>query len=103
MKFSFQIASRYIRSKKSVNFLSLISVITIAGIALGVTVLIMAISILSGFDKTVSENIIKFNAHINISGYGDRNLKDFNSTSEKIKDKIKNQYASFSPYISKKY
>ncbi|MCB0747136.1 MAG: ABC transporter permease [Ignavibacteriae bacterium] len=102
MKFSFQIASRYIRSKKSANFLSLISVITIAGIALGVTVLIMAISILSGFDKTVSENIIKFNAHINISGYGDRNLKDFNSTSEKIKDKIENQYASFSPYISKK-
>jgi lipoprotein-releasing system permease protein len=101
MKFSLQIASRYIKSKKGVKFLSLISVITIAGIALGIAVLIMAISILNGFDKTVSENIIKFNAHINISGFSDKNLKNFNSVSMKIKNKIENKFSTFSPYISK--
>jgi len=101
MKFSLQIASRYIQSKKGVKFLSLISVITIVGIALGITVLIMAISILQGFDKTVSENIIKFNAHINISGFGEKNLRNYNFMSEKIKSEIENKYSSFSPYISK--
>ncbi len=101
MKFSFQIATRYIQSKKSVKFLSLISVITIVGIALGITVLIMAISILRGFDNTVSENIIKFNAHINISGFSDKNLQNYNSMSKKIKSEIKNEYSTFSPYISK--
>lgn len=102
MNFSFQIANRYIRSKKGAKFLSLISVITIAGIALGIAVLIMAISILNGFDKTVSDNIIKFNAHINISGYSAKNLPNYNLNSKTIKKVLAQKYASFSPYISQK-
>ncbi|MBK7107361.1 MAG: ABC transporter permease [Ignavibacteriae bacterium] len=102
MKFSLQIANRYIKSKKGAKFLSLISVITIAGIALGITVLIMAISILNGFDKTVSENIIKFNSHINISGFGSKNLENFSAISDKIKSELGKKYSTFSPYISQK-
>ncbi|MFZ1289008.1 MAG: ABC transporter permease [Melioribacteraceae bacterium] len=102
MKFSLQIANRYIKSKKGARFLSLISVITIAGITLGIAVLIMAISILNGFDKTVSENIIKFNSHINISGFGSKNLANFSVISEKIKSELDNKYSTFSPYIAQK-
>ncbi|MBK8947131.1 MAG: ABC transporter permease [Ignavibacteriae bacterium] len=102
MNFSFQIANRYIRSKKGSRFLSLISVITIGGITLGVAVLIIAISILNGFDKTVGENIIKFNSHLNISGFGSKNLKNFKEISESIKNELKGKYSTFSPYISQK-
>ncbi|MBI1931487.1 MAG: ABC transporter permease [Ignavibacteriales bacterium] len=102
MNFSFQIANRYIRSKKGAKFLSLISVITIAGISLGIAVLIMAISILSGFDKTVSENIIKFNAHINISGFSSKNLPNYDSNYKIIENALRGKYSSISPYISQK-
>lgn len=102
MLFPLFIARKYIKSKSEAKFFSLISIITIGGIALGVAVLIVAISILNGFEKKVSENIINFNAHINISGYGGRILKDYDLVSQKIRTELNDQISSFSPYISKK-
>ena len=102
MKFSFTIAKRYIRTNKGSKFLSLISVITIGGIAIGVTVLIMALSILNGFEKSIGDNIIKFNAHINISGFSNRNLLDHDLVEEKLKNNLNGLYSEFSSYISKK-
>ncbi len=102
MNFPFLIAFRYIRSNKGTKFLSLISAITIGGIALGVTVLIMAISILDGFEKNISEKIIDFNAHINIIGFSSKNLRDHSLVEGKLKNELNNSYSEFSSYISKK-
>lgn len=96
------LAKRYIQFNRGSKFLSLISVITISGIALGVAVLIMAISILNGFEKNISENIIKFNAHINISGFSSKNLLDHKLIEEKLKKSLAGEYSIFSSYISKK-
>jgi lipoprotein-releasing system permease protein len=62
----------------------------------------MAISILSGFEKSISDNIIKFNAHINISGFSNRNLLDHDLVEEKLKNDLNGLYSNFSAYISKK-
>jgi lipoprotein-releasing system permease protein len=102
MKLPLLIASRYISHNRGSKFISLISVITISGIALGVTVLIMAISILDGFEKSIGENIIKFNAHINISGYSSKNLLDHYLIEQKLKNSLNGSYSEFSAYISKK-
>lgn len=102
MKFSFAIAKRYIKTNKGSKFLSLISVITIGGIAIGVTVLIMALSILNGFEKNIADNIIKFNAHINISGFSNRNLLDYDLVEKKLKSNLEGIYSDFSAYISNK-
>lgn len=102
MKLPFFITSRYIKSKNESKFFSLISVITVVGIALGVTVLIIAISILDGFEKSIGDNIIKFNSHINISSFGNRNLVNANLTKIKIENELSNQILSLSSYISKK-
>ncbi|MCB9210637.1 MAG: ABC transporter permease [Ignavibacteriales bacterium] len=102
MNFPFFIAKRYINYNKGSKFFSLISLITIGGIGLGITVLIIAISILNGFENSISENIIKFNSHINISGYSDRNLLDHRLVETRLKSKIEGVYSEFSSYISKK-
>lgn len=102
MSLPLYLAKRYIRFNRGSKFLSLISVITIGGIALGVAVLIMAISILNGFEKNISENIIKFNAHINISGFSSKNLLDHKLIEEKLKNTLAGEYSNFSSYISKK-
>ncbi len=102
MKLSFFITNKYIKSKSSGKFLSLISIITIGGIVLGVTVLIMAISILNGFENNISENIIKFNAHLNINGFSQKSLPDYYLTEKKLHEYLHGKFSSISPYIEKK-
>jgi lipoprotein-releasing system permease protein len=68
------ISRRYVKSKRNSNLISLISIITILGIAIGVSVLILALTVLSGFENAIKEKITDFNEHIVISGYGNRNL-----------------------------
>ena len=43
------IGLRYLRSKKRNGFVSFISVMSVAGIALGVTALIVVLSVMNGF------------------------------------------------------
>jgi lipoprotein-releasing system permease protein len=57
MKFSWFIALRYLRPKGT--FVSVITLISIAGVALGVGVLIVVISVMSGFEKLIKEDLLK--------------------------------------------
>lgn len=55
MKFPLFISSRYILSNKDSRLLNLVSIITIIGITLGVATLIIALSVLNGFEKTLTQ------------------------------------------------
>lgn len=65
LPFELLLALRYLRPKRT--FVSVITLISVAGVALGVAVLIVVISIMSGFDKQLRDTILGFNAHIKIS------------------------------------
>lgn len=69
MPFPTFISSKYIFSKKNSKFITFISAISITGIALGVATLIVALSILSGFERTITNKVIAFDSHIQISSY----------------------------------
>ncbi|MDQ7815734.1 MAG: ABC transporter permease [Melioribacteraceae bacterium] len=92
---------RYIKSKKESRFISTISLITAIGIALGVTVVIMALTILGGFEKVVSEKIIDLNSHIKISSFGNRNLPNPVSVIPRIEGSFQNEILKIEPFISK--
>ncbi len=59
-----QLALRYLRPKRT--FVSVITMISIVGVMLGVAVLIIVISVMSGFDRQLRERIFGFNAHVRI-------------------------------------
>ncbi len=101
MSFPFFIVNKYIRSNKFSFFLSFISVIAILGIAIGVTVVIIALSVLDGFDSVISKKIVDFNSHIIISGYGEKDLFDNKKTEDKIKLFINDNNSTISKFISK--
>ncbi|MBI9073559.1 MAG: ABC transporter permease [Melioribacteraceae bacterium] len=101
MSFPLFLAKRYVKSKKDSNFISLISVISIVGIALGVAVLILALTILNGFEKTVEEKITNFNSHIHISAFGRQNLPDYKFAIPMLKKEIDKDLKSISPFVSK--
>ncbi len=92
------ISKRYVKSKRNSHLISLISVITIFGIAIGVSVLILALTVLSGFENAIKEKIVDFNEHIIISGYGNRNLPGDEVTLEHIKDLTAQYLTNISPF-----
>src|SRR5438045_2849656 len=62
LPFSFFLALRYLKPKRT--FLSIITLISVLGVLLGVTVLIIVISVMTGFDRELRQKVIDFDAHI---------------------------------------
>jgi len=57
MNYAFRIALRYVFPKRTLNFISIITIISVVGIAIGVAALIVVLSIFNGF-RQVSEDMI---------------------------------------------
>ncbi|MGA8278267.1 MAG: lipoprotein-releasing ABC transporter permease subunit [Rhodanobacteraceae bacterium] len=70
------IGLRYTRAKRRNHFISFISLVSILGIAVGVTALITVISVMNGFDKELKDRILGMVAHATISGI-DETVRDW--------------------------
>ena len=64
LPFSYFIALRYLRPKRT--FLSVITLISIIGVVLGISVLIIVISVMTGFERELERKVLGFEAHITI-------------------------------------
>jgi lipoprotein-releasing system permease protein len=62
------IGLRYTRAKRRNHFISFISLVSMLGIAVGVTALITVISVMNGFEKELTDRILGMVAHATISG-----------------------------------
>ncbi|MEK6768766.1 MAG: FtsX-like permease family protein [Gemmatimonadota bacterium] len=65
------IASRYLRSRRASRFVSLITFIATAGVALGVMALIVVTGVMSGLQKDLREKILVANPHLRVLTYGE--------------------------------
>ncbi len=68
------LALRYLRPKRT--FVSAITLICVIGVMLGVAVLIIVISVMTGFDQQLRDKIIGFNAHLKVY-HGDGLIRDY--------------------------
>lgn len=64
LPFELLLALRYLRPKRT--FVSIITLISIVGVMLGVAVLIIVISVMSGFDKDLRDRVFGFSAHLKV-------------------------------------
>ena len=64
MKYEWLIASRYLKSRRKQAFISIISVISVSGVALGIAAVIIVISTLDGFRHGLKEKFLANEAHI---------------------------------------
>ncbi len=83
LPYQFFIALRYFRSKKRHRGISINTLISIGGVALGVTVLIIVLSVMGGFHEDLQRKILGVNAHIVVLNYEDK-IKDQKLLREKI-------------------
>lgn len=62
-RFEWLVALRYLRSRRKDAFVSVISALTMAGIAIGVATLIVVLSVMGGFRTELIEKILGLNGH----------------------------------------
>jgi lipoprotein-releasing system permease protein len=81
LPFELLMALRYLRPRRT--FVSVITVISILGVMLGVAVLIIVISVMTGFDRQLRDRIVGFNAHLRIVAAGP--MEDYRSVMEVVR------------------
>ncbi|MCE2414519.1 ABC transporter permease [Candidatus Poribacteria bacterium] len=64
MGFEWFVASRYLRSRRKQSFISIISIISIGGVALGVATVILVIAVLDGVEQELKERFLANEAHV---------------------------------------
>ncbi len=72
LPFELLVGLRYTHAKRRNHFISFISIVSMAGIALGVMALIVVLSVMNGFQEELRARILGVAAHLEISGPGDR-------------------------------
>ncbi len=79
MSYTQFIARRYLRSRRNAGFFSFISGIATLGVMLGTATLIIALSVLGGFEKEITEKVVGFTSHVQVMGFQNfplRNVKE---------------------------
>ena len=100
MSFPWFVAKKYIFLRKDSPFINLISIISIVGISLGVATLIIALSVLNGFEKTLTDKIVDFDSHIKITSYRNT-LPNYRATIPELEKYLANFNPTISPFASK--
>lgn len=90
------IGQRYLRASRGNRFVSFISTISMAGVAIGVAVLIVVLSVMNGFEAEVRGRILNLTSHATISAFGN-GLTDWQATAAAIEDNP--QVVATAPYI----
>ncbi len=67
-RFEYWIGGRYVRSRSKNSFVSLISAISMLGIAVAVSVLIIVLSVVNGFERELKDRLLAMSSHASIEG-----------------------------------
>lgn len=85
MSYELRISWRHLCSRKSQKFISLITFISMGGVALGVMALIVVIAVMTGFGQNLRDKILGTNSHIVVTQALSNGMEDYGSVLEKIK------------------
>jgi lipoprotein-releasing system permease protein len=101
--YEWQIGWRYVRAGRSGRrngFISFISAISMAGIALGVAALIVVLSVMNGFQKEVRDRMLAVIAHVELFDNGGAALADWRATAAAARAAAPDQVRGAAPFVS---
>lgn len=79
MSFEFFIAKRYLKAKRRTGFISIITYISIGGVMIGVTALIIVLSVMNGFEQEVRSRLLGADAHVRLRKFFSKTITDVDS------------------------
>lgn len=97
MKFEFFIAMKHLLKGRRHGFVSLISAISVLGVAVGVMALIVVLAVMSGFDRELKRKIVGVQPHIRLEKIGGIDNRD--AVIETIKASQGPEVISIAPYV----
>jgi len=97
MKYEWFIGLRYLKAKRKQTFISIITVISIAGVMVGVMALIVVLAVMSGFEKTLKEKILGTQAHLNLLKASQEGLDQYQEVTKRVEET--KGVASAAPFI----
>ncbi|MGB6972368.1 MAG: lipoprotein-releasing ABC transporter permease subunit [Desulfobulbales bacterium] len=83
MGYEWFISLRYLKARRRQGFISLISIISVAGVTVGVMALIVVLAVMTGFTDSLREKILGINSHIVIQRLG-RGITDYRKVSAMV-------------------
>ena len=84
MKFELFVALRYLRARRKQAVVSVITLISVLGVAAGVTALIIALALNTGFREEFQDRILGATAHVNLLGAGGTPVGDYGTVRDRV-------------------
>ena len=82
MRYELFISLRYLKAKRKQVFISIITLLSMAGVGLGVMALIVVLSVMSGFEEDLKKKILGTNAHLVVLQQG-AGMRDYRGDPQK--------------------
>jgi lipoprotein-releasing system permease protein len=92
----YYIALKYLLAKRKQTFISIITIISVSGVAVGVTALIIVLAVMSGFEKELKDRILGATGHVHVTSL-DGSIADPFSVAGRVRQVP--GVAGASPYI----
>ena len=83
-RFEWMLAARYMRPKRKEGFISVITIISLIGIALGVATIIIVMSVMNGFRSELLSRILGFSGHMSVTA-GAAGLADYDKVAARVR------------------
>ena len=100
MKLEQAIALRYLKSKRKVGFVTVISFISIVGVTIGVAALVIVLSVFNGFNGLVTSILTEFDPHLRVERLSPGDQADYDRLSFFLSSDSDVQ--GFAPFVSGK-
>lgn len=85
LPFEWALSLRYLKAKRQQVFISLITWISVGGVALGVMALIVVLAVMSGFEDLLKHKIVGTNAHVVVLQLDSHRLQDYEAVVERVR------------------
>ncbi len=85
MKFEWRVAWRYLRSPYKPAVLRLVTVLAVVGVAAGVTTLVIALAVNTGFRQAIQDRLLGVTAHVNLTRRGSDGIRDYRELIDRVR------------------
>jgi lipoprotein-releasing system permease protein len=85
LPYEWALSLRYLKAKRQQIFISLITWISVGGVAVGVMALIVVLAVMSGFEDLLKQKIVGTNAHVVVLQLDSHRLKDYEALAERVR------------------
>jgi lipoprotein-releasing system permease protein len=87
VNFPLWVAARYLRTRRHSGFITLLTGISIGGVALGVTALLTVLAVMNGFENEIQTRIAGTDAHVVLLGQSTAGVRDAASLVKRVKER----------------